>query len=392
MAQRRPNGAGMDPVKRADGRYAARVFVLQPDGGRKPKWVYDRDYAECLRKRDDLLARTRDHIVVPARDMKLTDWLDYWLEQVILPSSPYTTYAAYEQAVRLRLKPLLGSKTLPKLDMADIRAARNRVVRETSASAAKKMLTALRSALTAAMKEGLLTQNKAQLVDLPEVEPEDHEPWSPDQAVRFFRAAADHPLYAGFLLALIVGLRRAEIRGLRWQDVDLEQRTLHIRKQRQRIKVPGRPMTETEYSPKGKGRKRHKGAVGLPLVLVQPLLEQRDRQERQRTAAGVSWTDRDLVFAQSGGRPMNQDALHGAFKRLSKRLGLPDIRLHDLRHGASTMLADTGAKPHVTQAIMGHTSTDTTMSVYTHAALQIQREALDRVGDLLSAPETDVSE
>lgn len=387
MARRRPNGAGMDPVKRADGRYAARVFVLQPDGGRKPKWVYSRDYDECLRKRDALLASVREEIPVPTRDMKLGEWLDYWLEQIILPYSPYTTYAAYEQAVRLRLKPRLGGKTLRGLSITDVRSARNAVVKDPSASAAKKMLTALRSALTAAMKEDLLTRNVAQLVDLPEVEPEEHEPWTSEQAITFFRAASRHQLYAGFLLALIVGLRRAEIRGLRWQDVDLEQRVLFVRKQRQRLKVPGRPMTETEYAPKGKGRRKRRGAIGLPLVLVEPLRAQKIRQGYQRIASGGFWTERDLVFTQGDGRPMNQDALHGAFKRLSRKLGLPDIRLHDLRHGASTMLADTGTEPHVNQAIMGHSNSDTTMSVYNHAALQIQREALDRVGDLLSAQE-----
>lgn len=392
MAKRRPNGAGMDPVKRADGRYAARVFVLQPDGSRKPKWVYSRDFAECLRKRDALLAAVRDEIPVPTRDMILGDWLDYWLEQIILPKSPYTTYAAYEQAVRLRLKPLLGGKRLPALSVPDVRSARNKVVSNSSASAAKKMLTALRSALTAAMKDDLLTRNVAQLVELPEVEPEEHEPWTPDQAVRFFRAAVRHPLYAGFLLALITGLRRAEIRGLRWQDIDLDTRTMYVRKQRQRLKVPGRPMTETEYSPKGKGRRKRQGAIGLPVVLVEPLRAQKARQEALRAAAGAAWTDNDLVFAYGDGRPMNQDALHGAFKRLTKRLGLPEIRLHDLRHGASTMLADMGVHPHVNQAIMGHSSSETTMSVYNHAALQAQREALDRLGDRLSAPDTDVTD
>lgn len=97
------------------------------------------------------------------------------------------------------------------------------------------------------------------------------------------------------------------------------------------------------------------------------------------------------VFTGTKGQPMNQDALAGAFKRLCKNLGLRIIRLHDLRHGASSLLADTGAKPHEAQAILGHRHADTTLSVYTHAALQAQREALDRVGALLGADEKDVT-
>jgi integrase len=154
--------------------------------------------------------------------------------------------------------------------------------------------------------------------------------------------------------------------------------------------VPGRPIVDIDYKPKGKGRKKNKGLIGLPVVLVEPLRQQRERQNLQRMRAGTAWVENDYVFTGNRGQPMNEDALAGAFKRLCKRLGLRVIRLHDLRHGASSLLADTGAKPHETQAILGHSHFDTTMSVYTHAALQAQREALDRVGSLLRADETDV--
>ncbi|MCB5905922.1 tyrosine-type recombinase/integrase [Streptomyces pinistramenti] len=95
----------------------------------------------------------------------------------------------------------------------------------------------------------------------------------------------------------------------------------------------------------------------------------------------------DYVFTGDKGQRMNEDALAGAFKRLCEKLGLRTIRLHDLRHGASSLLADTGTKPHETQAILGRSHVDTSMWVYTHAALQAQREAFDRVGALLGADE-----
>ncbi|MFC7221478.1 tyrosine-type recombinase/integrase, partial [Streptomyces polyrhachis] len=194
-----------------------------------------------------------------------------------------------------------------------------------------------------------------------------------------------HWLYAGFLLALVMGLRRAEVRGLRWSDIDFEGRTLRVRQQSQRIKVVGRPIVDVDYKPKGRGRKGNKGLIGLPEVLIVPLREQRERQDGQRLRAGAAWVEGGYVFTGDKGQPMNEDALASAFKRLCRTLGLRAIRLHDLRHGASTLLADTGAKPHEAQAIMGHSHVDTTLSVYTHAALQSQREALDRVGALLGA-------
>ncbi|MFD7133485.1 tyrosine-type recombinase/integrase [Streptomyces sp. NPDC059894] len=323
--------------------------------------------------------------------MKVAEWLDYWLENIVLAEHPYTTFAGYEQCVRLHLKPRLGTKRLNGLSIADVRSFKNAMLRSKGASTTKRALVPLRSALTAAMKEDLLTRNVAQLVDFPEVEVGDYEPWSHSEAITFFRAARAHWLYAGFLFALIMGLRRGEVRGLRWSDVDLEKRTLRVHAQSQRIKVPGRPIVDVDYKPKGKGRKKHKGLIGLPEVLILPLQEQRERQKWQRLRAGATWVENDYVFTGDKGQPMNKDALAGAFRRLCIKLGLRVIRLHDLRHGASSLLADTGAKPHEAQAIMGHSHVDTTMSVYTHAALQAQRDALDRVGALLGAHGTDVN-
>jgi hypothetical protein len=174
----------------------------------KPKWVYSRDYDECIRKRDELLAKVRNEVPVLARDMRVSEWLDYWLENVVLSDHPYTTYAAYEQCVRLHLKPRLGGKKLNGLNITDVRAFKAAMIKDKGASIAKRALAPLRSALTAAMKEDLLMRNVAQLVDLPEVEVGDYEPWSHEEATTFFRAAQSHWLYAGFLFALVVSASR----------------------------------------------------------------------------------------------------------------------------------------------------------------------------------------
>ncbi|MCB5905921.1 site-specific integrase [Streptomyces pinistramenti] len=177
----------MDPAKRSDGRFAARVYVLQPDGGLKPKWVYSRSCEECIRKRDELLAKKRDNVPVPARDVKLADWRDYWLENVILVDHSYATYAGYEQCVRLHLKPRLGAKRLASLTIADVREFRAVMLKSKGASTAKRALVPLRSALTAAMREDLLMRNVAQLVDLPDVVTGDYEPWPHEEAIVFPR-------------------------------------------------------------------------------------------------------------------------------------------------------------------------------------------------------------
>ncbi|WP_158674732.1 tyrosine-type recombinase/integrase [Streptomyces hoynatensis] len=373
----------MDPVKRKDGRYAARVFTLQPDGSRKPKWVYDRDYAECIRKRDELLSKVRDAIPVPSRSSTLAEWLDYWLEEIILKGRPYTTYARYEGDSRLYLRPRLGSRRLQALSVADVRSLRNDLIRAKGPGVAKSVLVALRSALNAAMEEEVIARNVARLVDLPDPEYVEPQPWSADEAAEFLRGVQRHRMAAAWLLLLILGLRRAEVRALRWSDIDWEAHTIRVHRQSQRLSVPGRERTEVEYRVKGRGRKKNEGRIGVPDFIVDALVRQRIRQGEQRRRSGERWQDHGLVFTGHHGRPLDPSALHKMFLRQSSRLGLRRVRLHDARHGASSLLARMGAQPHVVQTIMGHTNVQTTFGVYVHTEWDEQREALERVGSRL---------
>ncbi|KUN63643.1 hypothetical protein AQJ46_30715 [Streptomyces canus] len=118
--------------------------------------------------------------------------------------------------------------------------------------------------------------------------------------------------------------------------------------------------------------------------MVEPLREQRERQNLQRMRAGTAWVENDYVFTGNRGQPMNQDALAGAFKAFARGWGC----VSSVCTTCATVPPACWLTP--AQAILGHSHFDTTMSVYTHAALQAQRETLDRVGSLLRADETDV--
>jgi hypothetical protein len=109
--KRNPNGAGTI-TKRKDGRFQCAVYVLQPDGTRARKFAYGKTWAECDTKRRELLAKVDQGVPVPTRSAKLSEWLPYWLENVIRPRRKRTTYAKYEFHVRLYLVPMLGTKKL----------------------------------------------------------------------------------------------------------------------------------------------------------------------------------------------------------------------------------------------------------------------------------------
>lgn len=167
--KRNPNGAGTI-TKRKDGRYMAAVYVLQPDGSRARKFAYGKTWTECDTKRRELLAKVHQGVPVATRSAKLAEWLPYWLENIVRPHRKRTTYAKYETHVRLYLVPLLGTKRLESLSVADVRLALVQLQKQTSAATAKESHRVLRTALAAACREELVSRNVVSLVEPPKVQ------------------------------------------------------------------------------------------------------------------------------------------------------------------------------------------------------------------------------
>lgn len=180
MAQQRkrnPNGAGTI-TKRKDGRYQCAVYVLQPDGTRARKFAYGKTWQECDTKRRELLAKVDQGVPVPTRSAKLSEWLPYWLENIIKPRRKLSTYDKYEAHVRLYLVPLLGAKRLEPLAVADVRRFLVRLEKATTAATAKESHRVLRSALSSACLEELIARNVAKLVEPPRTDNRELRPWT----------------------------------------------------------------------------------------------------------------------------------------------------------------------------------------------------------------------
>ncbi|MFD4583206.1 tyrosine-type recombinase/integrase [Streptomyces sp. NPDC058434] len=371
--KRNPNGAG-SIWQRKDGRYEARVYVPQPDGTRKRKTVYGSTWEECDTKRQELVRRDRQGIPTPTRSAKLSEWLPYWLEQYVQPRRKLSTYDKYESHVRLYIVPLLGTKRLESLSVADVRRFITRVQNVQTAATAKEAHRVLRTALTAAVREELITRNVASLVEPPRVKQREINPWSLEETLGFLEAARPDPLYAAFVLAVAMGLRRGELVGLRWSDVDLDNRVLHVRQQTQR-----RRGTLYDDDPKS----RRSRVVPMPGLCIAPLRWHRLRQRDSFTRSGVVWSETGYVFATRNGRPVEPRNVYRSFTRVAADAGLRVVRLHDARHGCATLLTAAGVAPRVIMEILGHSQISITMDVYTHVVHDTQREAISHMDRLL---------
>ncbi len=234
-------------------------------------------------------------------------------------------------------------------------------------------------ALGDAVRWGLLERNPARLADPPAqdgLKPGGHiRTWSPEQVRSFLDFVAGHRLSAAWITLVTTGMRRGELLGLRWEDVDLAAARISIRQTY--VTIDGR----TQFSePK---TRRSRRTIDPDDRTVEALRDWRSSQAEERQAWGPTWEDHGLVFTQPNGRPIDPDKLTKLFRRLAKRAGLPAIRLHDLRHSHATLLLASGVNAKIASERLGHHSTAFTLDVYSHVVPGMQSQAANHVSDLV---------
>jgi integrase len=200
---------------------------------------------------------------------------------------------------------------------------------------------------------------------------------NPEQARALVEAARGGPLEAIMITALATGMRKGELLGLRWREVDLERGTLAITGTLQRT-AAGLVISETKTA-------RSRRQVELSAVAVDALRRHRAAQTERRLLAGREWNDHGLVFPSTLGKPQDgSHLLYGQFHPLLKKAGLPLIRFHDLRHTAATLMLGRGIHPKIVSEMLGHATVAITLDLYSHVTPTMQRQAAQVLDDLLA--------
>lgn len=393
-----------DPIKRItlkDGTIRYRFVVdVAPPGAKRDQRTYTYDkLGEARTARAKIMAE-RDAGTLVRRDRHLTvaDWCRQWLAGRANGRKP-STLRGYADA----LKPVLdayGDRPLQSLRVADLESLRDRMhsgeLRRVgrageplSARSCNVTLTVLGAALKAAVRQQLVAVNVAELVERVPTEEDsgaDRNLWDSTHAARFLAHVADDRYRVAWTLALC-GLRRGEVAGLRWEDVDL-----HGEHAGARGFAPGTPtiavlqargvvagVGEVIGSPKGKGRRGPAAYLPLPRVLVDALKATRQAQVSERLRAGAAYGDSGYVVADELGRPPRPEWLSDRWKALCSEAGVPVVPLHAARHAAASLLADHGIADVLAARWLGHAQVRVTHG-YTHAMtdrLHLAAEALD---------------
>ncbi|MFD7641787.1 tyrosine-type recombinase/integrase [Kitasatospora sp. NPDC059795] len=414
----RANGDGT-VYQRKDGRWEAAGYVLAPGDTRKRVRVYGITRKEALAKLTEKIAASNRGVPVVSAQGSLGAFLTYWLENVAVHQLRETTHTRYTTCVTQYLIPGLGKRKLAKLAAKDIRSWLNglRTVcqccargldarRKPDAQAGRqprccaigkccrKLLSpltlayihsVLKSALEHAVREEEIPRNVARNVRTGTPRPRRFEPLTADEARTFLTAAKGHRLHALFELALRTGLRKGELLGLRWEDLDLDASTASIRRTLQRTRTGGLTTLPTKTISSER-------RIALPAACVTSLREHRARQAREKQQAGAQWVDNGLVFSRPDGHPIEPATLTRHFKALLRRSRLRAIRFHDLRHSTATLLLEQGVELVVIKELLGHAHIGVTATVYAHVRLRLQRDAIDLLGRTLGERSESVSQ
>lgn len=307
------------------------------------------------------------------------DWLDHWLEHIASRRVRARTLESYEALVRLHLRPGIGHHRLDRLQPEHLEQLYGSLLEDKGLSPATvlRLHRVLSRALRVAMQRGKIARNVATLVDPPAVKrPTTALPLTVDEARRVLQAAEQARNSARWTVALAVGLRQSETLGLRWSDIDLDVGTLTVRRGLHRVAGKGLVYEE----PKAERSRR---TLALPAPLVMALRRHRGVQLEERQAAGSLWEEHDLVFAQVNGRPLDKRSDWEGWKALLTRAGVREVRLHDGRHTAATLLLSEGVHPRVVMELLGHAQMRTTTDTYSHVMPALAKEAAAKMGTAL---------
>jgi integrase len=397
----RANGEGSIYAYRSG--YAAYVWVTTPAGYRQRKYVYGRTREVVHSKWLDL-HRQAGRGPVATRVPTLENYLTYWLEQIVRPNLAPATASSYDMFARLYINPDLGHRRLDKLNVRDVQTWLARLRDRCQCCAQGKDLDrarprccaagacchqvasprtvrdawmTLRIALGNAVREEVLARNVAALVRVPKARSHKPKPWSVDEARQFLESArADNdPLYAAYVLILVLGLRRGEALGLGWEDVDLDAGELRVAWQLQRVggKLLRRE-TKTVSS---------EAPLPLPDICSTALKERRERQDEWRDLAGHAWRGTDLVISTRYGLPVEPRNFHRDFKARCAKAGVRPLSVHSTRRTCASLLVALDVHPRVAMQVLRHSQIAITMNVYSEVSSAETRSALKRLGEQL---------
>jgi len=380
-------------IRKRGATWTAVAYLGRDPETAKPKYKWSgghRTRKDAERALTELVGRVQKGTYLEPTKQTVGEYLTDWLLAATVDLRP-STRPAYEIAVEKHLIPRLGALPLQKLTPTHLNAVYAELLASgrrdgrggLSARSVRFIHTIIRKALNDAVDARLLDWNPASKAKPPKAKTADEQArrkrrfWDADEVRRFLDSATGHRLHAAFHLAAMTGMRRGEVLGLRWRDIDFEGARLLVE---QTLVAPRYVLTFSE--PKTQQGRR---SIDLDPETLAVLRAHRRRQAEERLSFGPGYAESELVFPSQDGTPVIPHLFSLAFKKVVKDAGLSAIRLHDLRHTHVALLARAGIPAKVIQERVGHHSAGFTLDNYGGTFPSQHRDAADRFAALVGA-------
>ncbi|MCH8110091.1 MAG: tyrosine-type recombinase/integrase [Chloroflexi bacterium] len=355
-------------------------YWLPPDADGKRKQATET--VRGTKKQAEVVLRERQTAVenggfVPKAHETVAGFMRSWLETYAAANTKPRTLYGYQRYNIQYIEPTIGGVVLQKLTPQHLQGVYAGMLdRGLSPSTIGQLHRIFKEALSHAVQWGILTRNVADATTPPKKRRGEMEMWDVSMINRFLNIAEEARYSDLYHLIILTGMRRAELCGLRWRDVDLDRASLSVINTWQRIPgigfLAGHPKTDKPR------------AIALSKEAVKLMQSIRSKQIEHRLSVGPVWQDTGYVFTRPDGRPLVPDMVTNSFTKLIRSSDLPHMTLRGLRHAHATLLLAAGVHPKIVSESLGHSNIAITMDIYSHVLPGMQEAAAQALDERLA--------
>lgn len=344
-------------------------------GKQKQHSISGKTQAEVAQKLREVTAEIGQGTFKEACKLTVGEWSIIWDKNYLIGVKP-RTQEAYRSILCTHIRPELGAIKLEALNAHTIQHFYNGLSQKgLSAKTVKNVHGVLHELLQQAVRIGYLRMNPSDACTLPRVVKKEIKPLGDDAIRQFLAAIQGHRFEILLMVTLFTGLREGEVLGLSWDRVDFDRGTLLIDRQLQRAKDESGERCYSLVSLKNDKWRRITPADSV----MEMLRRQWSRQAEWRLRAGPAWEDSGLVFTNELGEHLSPYTVYHNFKRLAASIGIPEARVHDLRHSYAVAAIKSGDDIKTVQGNLGHATASFTLDVYGHVTDQMKRDSAERM-------------
>jgi integrase len=379
MPRKRANGEG-NIRKRKDGRWEGRYTAgHDPATGKQVfKSVLGKTQTEVKAKLRKAIDDSKNLDFSKSGKYTVGQWMDVWFENYAKLKVRPSSHQTYQGYINNHIKPNIGDIPIEKLTSLELQKFYKKLLTEgrvprieserqpkgLSAKTVRNINQVISSAMDMAVEQKIILTNPTNGCALPKVEHKEMHTIPAEQLNAFLREAKNSGVYELYYLDLATGLRRGELLGLKWSDIDLKTGIIHVKRQVARVNGE---IKEVPLKTKNSYRN-----IAISKDAVEMLSEMKSRNLSE------------YVFPSATGGPISPDSVNNMLHRVLKRAGLPSIRFHDMRHTFATLALQNGVDIKTVSSMLGHFSAGFTLDTYAHVTTGAQREAANTMGNVLS--------